>query len=103
MIQIFDLILDFSKETHPKFSKLELFLFFLMPFIHHTLIRKLDQSLVEDMRGDAERPKGTSEQILNIRLSPRVLKIVAILISRSSSVLILLSSFLTLCIIFNRL
>ena len=102
MIRIFDLILDFSKETHPKFSKLEMF-FFLMPFIRHTLIRKLDQSLVQDMRGDAERPKGTSEQILNIRLSPRVLKLVAILISCSSSVLILLSSFLTLCIIFNRL
>ena len=27
MIRIFDLILDFSKETHPKFSKLEMFFF----------------------------------------------------------------------------
>ena len=104
MVRIFDLILDFSKETHPKFSKLQLFVFiFVMPFIHPTLMRKLDQSLVEDMRGDTQRPKGTSEQILNIRLSSRILKIVAIPISRSSSFLILLSSFLTLCIIFNWL
>ena len=36
MIRIFDLILDFSKETHPKFSKLEMFFFFDAVYSSHT-------------------------------------------------------------------